>query len=65
MVESSMFKAAAVVIQHYFGPVAIWDEDSQSGICWTTVVRPSGMVAEHGPKLGNVAGKKCPLVTPT
>ena len=28
MVECSMFKAAAAVIQHYYGPVETWDGKS-------------------------------------
>ena len=27
-------------------------------------VRPTGVVAEHGPRLGNVVGKKCPMAIP-
>ena len=60
MVECSMFKAAAAVIQHYYAPVETGDGKSPG----YDGIRPTGVVAEHGPRLGNVVGKKCPLAIP-
>ena len=61
MVECSMFKAVAAVIQHYFGTVATGDGEFPPR---DMMVRPSRVVDKHGPRLGNVVGKKCPLAMP-
>ena len=54
MVECPMFKAAAAVIQHYYGPVETGDGKSP-------VRDMMESDQQHGSRLGNVVGKKCPL----
>ena len=58
VVECSMFKAAAAVIQHYYGPSGNRGREVPSP--GYDGVRPTGVVAEHGPKAGQCGRQEVP-----
>ena len=62
MAECPIFRAAAAVIQHYYGPV-----ETGNGKSAVRDMMESGhqeWLPEHESRLGNVVGKKCPLAIP-